>query len=628
MSIYSLDIETRATDPSLLHCGGLEPFRVRQGRSEITSIAVCRPDSSTYQIINKGQDTWREEIVELLSGLAGKVVYAHNTLFDLAWMIATIEPQKFKRVPTCITDIKFRDTMLLTKWLISGQKAESIKFSYSLANLVATFLPEHPLAAEFAVIKAQKFVAGENSAYWEERGLYDVILTQALAVKMQAKLPEEQRIGLMTEFACLVPIANSWVNGIQINTEDIEPTGAVLDVAMLKCTDNLGVSGTLLNSPKQLSNLLFNDWGLKPLNIGKTGGSTAKDDLMVIQYLIQSGNPELAAKMNLVMEYKTNATLKSKYIKTMKEALEHTGDGYIYGVPRIFGTYTGRMSYSNTSYKNGPKVAIALHQLPRKAKAIRGLLTAPEGFSLLSNDAAGQESRLMAIRSGDEAMIRVFREGLNFHASTGAAIIGQDYYDFMEEYDKEEETHEGYYTEQRALGKLTNLSCNYRIGGKTLSEKAFSQYDTYMTIETGMFLVKTFKRTYPGVVSYWDETVATARALGYTESLGGRRYKLSEWGGNAWSTESSAINFPIQGSGADMKEIAIATLFQKFPEVFFGLDLHDCMFNFTDSKYSQELRVEVLKTLNEIDYSKYWGFELPCPLTYDSGHGKTFRDVK
>jgi DNA polymerase I-like protein with 3'-5' exonuclease and polymerase domains len=254
------------------------------------------------------------------------------------------------------------------------------------------------------------------------------------------------------------------------------------------------------------------------------------------------------------------------------------------------------------------------------------MLLPPEGTALYEADAAGQESRLMAIRCGDQTMLKVFTDNMNFHSMTGSAIIGRDYYEFEDE--RKAEDGAGYLTEQRQLGKLTNLSCNYRIGGKALSEKAFVNYDTFMTVETGNFLVNTFKRTYPGVPSYWDDVVWDSKKSGYTEVFGGRRYKLSKWSSDRWMTESSAINVPIQGAGASMKEIAICEMMQKNADCLFALDLHDANFMYVKEDEVKQKSEELDHTLNNIDYSKYWGFTPPIPLPYESNYGSNFSDVK
>jgi DNA polymerase I-like protein with 3'-5' exonuclease and polymerase domains len=353
--------------------------------------------------------------------------------------------------------------------------------------------------------------------------------------------------------------------------------------------------------------------------------------------LILEGREDLASKVKIILEAKNIATQLSKYVSTAFDALAHTGDGYIYGAPRIFGTYTGRFTYSNASRGRSTtgaakdfKTGIALHQIPRKAKAIRELLLPPEGYGIYEADAAGQESRLMAIRSGDDKMLSVFRDGLNFHSATGASIIGMDYAEF--EAARAEEERLGVaqvLAENRQMGKLANLSCNYRISGAALSKRALISYDTPMSIETGTHLVRTFNRMYPGVVEYWEATVRDSRSSGYVSAFGGRRFGLTEWGGEKWATESSAINFPIQSAGASMKEIAICETFKHHGgEATFALDLHDANFFYVELEKLREVSSKLDMTLNNINYEKYWGFRPSIPLPYESKSGVNFSQVK
>ena len=630
MEIYSLDLETRPIGEGQYYA--LEPWRVRQKRAEISSVALCMPNDDVIQIVNTGQKSFIKDLKGMLRGLKGKRVFAHVAIFDVGWLITSLEKDKFKSISKEVYDIRWADTLTLVKWFINGQKPEDMNFSYSLKNLVETFLPDHPMTEEFVKMKSQDVVAGVDEDYWKKRGMMDVIMTRALAEKILPLIPESMRVGLMTEWADIVPVANSWVNGIEIDVNKIEEVESGIYAHMYAATELLKVEGSVLSSPKQLGKLLFEQWGLKPRTITPTGqAGTSGDDIKWIRYGLQETHPELAAKMDAVVSYKEYKTLKSKYIDALKDALNYTGDGYIYGIPKLFGTYTGRMTYANATVKNGPKVSIALHQLPRDRgkfgpKDIRSLLLAPEGFGIISADASGQESRLMAIRSGDELMLRIFEQDLNFHSMTAAGIVGMDYHEFQSEFEK---VTSGYYMEQRQLGKLTNLSCNYRIGGKALSEKAFTEYNTYMTEDMGRFLVNTFSRQYPGVPNYWSNVIRFARQNGYTEAFGGRRYKIHLWDEkNRWMSESSAINFPIQGAGASMKEIAISVMTKKLPEVIFSLDLHDAMFNYAKLDDIKEMTDDLKSTLNCIDYDDFWGFEPPISLPYELMTGNNFGEVK
>ena len=161
-------------------------------------------------------------------------------------------------------------------------------------------------------------------------------------------------------------------------------------------------------------------------------------------------------------------------------------------------------------------------------------------------------------------------------------------YDVFEERRKAEDG-EGYYTEARQRGKLTNLSCNFRIGGKALSEQAFEKYEVMLDISTGNHLVKTFAKRYRGVPQYWDDVIYESKTKGYTEAFGGRRFKLSDWQTHRWDTESSAIMVPIQGSGASMKEVAITELKRNVPEFNFALDLHDASFGYMQEDKAEEI---------------------------------------
>lgn len=141
-------------------------------------------------------------------------------------------------------------------------------------------------------------------------------------------------------------------------------------------------------------------------------------------------------------------------------------------------------------------------------------------------------------------------------------------------------------------------------------------------------MVRTFGRTYKGVPQYWEDVIWESKQKGYTETFSGRRYKLTDWHTHRWITESSAINVPIQGAGADMKEIAIKEIYDKVQEATFVLDLHDANFIYVPEAQASELHERLDAVLNGIDYSQYWGFVLPIPLPYESKRGRTFAEVK
>lgn len=636
MAIYVLDLETRAKTKSMEEHAALEPWRVRQGHAEIMSCDIIDSEGNVIQIVNR-DDTFISQLQTELRKLKGHIIYAHNALFDIAWLIASLQPQRCGVIPQEILDIDWRCTRLLFKWLINGQKAEESRFSLALANLVKTFLPNHPRTQEFLEMKAEGHIPGRDEEYWLARGTLDVIMTKALLDEYHSKVPSSMRIGLMTEFKCLVPVANSWITGFRIDKKQMSENEVHYAAIKKQAATELNKPETLFSSPKQLSQYLFTELGLTPVETTPTGSpSTSAGSLKWILYRLNEVQSPLASNVQKILDAKEAATNLSKYVKTMKEALAHTGDGYIYSSPMLFGTYTGRMTYSNTTTHKDPdsdiktkfKTSIAMHQIPRKEKRIRKCLLPPEGYLLIELDAAGQESRLMAIKSDDETMIDIFANDLDFHSMTGANIIGQEYEAFVQS-KKSEGEDGGFYTESRQRGKLTNLACNYRISGKALAKQAFEKYDVMIDVHTGNQLVKTFVTSYSGVSKYWNNVINESRDKGYTESFGGRRFKLCNWGGrDSWGTESSAIMHPIQGAGASMKEIAIPELFEKVPEAVFALDLHDALFMYVPADRVKELYDKSEHALNSIDYVKYWGFKPKIPLPFDGGYGQNFSEIK
>ena len=634
IDIAVLDIETRSKKFEMREHAGLEPWRVRHGTAEILSVDVYFPGGRCVQLVNK-DDGFKDRLIELLKSLEHKIVFAHNAIFDVAWLIATLQPNRCGDVPTYIKNIQWRDSMLLFKWLINGQLAEGIRFSYSLQNLVKKFLADHPDTPEFVKMKSEAGIAGEDVEYWLERGTLDVKMTYELIAKVYHKVPHDMRVGMMTEFECIWPVANSWINGFRIDIKQLEANDIKYSNLKFEIAKELGTDAGLFSSPKRLGHFLFTELGLTPHDYTPSGNpGTSKGDLMWIEYALkQRGDPK-ALIVRKILEAKEASTLYSKYVKTMKEALAHTGDGYIYSSPRLFGTYTGRMTYSNSVTHKDPdketktkyKTSIAMHQIPRKAKDIRASMMPPEGYDILEFDAAGQESRLMALQSKDQTLLDIFTKGLNFHSMTGASIIGMDYDDFEEIRNKEKD--DGPMTEARQRGKLTNLACNFRISGKALAKQAFEKYDVMIDISTGNHLVKTFTSSYEGIPDYWKRSIYDAKTNGFAETFGGRRFKVQNWQQERWQTESSAIMVPIQGSGASMKEIAISQLAKQFPEFHFALDLHDASFGYVLSDQAKRIFSEMEEFLNTIDYEPFWGFKPSIALPYDGKMGSTFADVK
>jgi DNA polymerase I-like protein with 3'-5' exonuclease and polymerase domains len=614
---HALDLETSTPDGDLSNGHALEPWRARQGKGFISSLHVYGD-----KIVRNVRRPTRDQIIDTLEDLKGEEVYCHFALFDVAWLIASIEPNKLARLHAAIKGVRWRDTALLAKWCINGRKADDSFFKYSLLNLIYTFKDHMGFegADEFVRMK-QAQTQDANDPYWEERGQQDVLWTYRLAKFFEGQLPPSCKRGYVIEARCIPQIANSWLVGMYVNEDAFKKAEAQIETDIAEGCRLLGLPESVVGSPTQLGRIVFGDWGFQPVSYTPKGAAQANADTWII-LAHATGDPRLKT----LLKTRQALTLRSKYIRTVYDALERTGDGYLYGKPALFGTGSGRLTYASETLP-GMKVSIAQHQIPRKDKIIRAYLSPPPGTDLFETDAMAQESRIMGIWSGDSEIVRIFGEGINFHSHMASMIYGVGYEEFQKHYKAEEPQ----YIEWRQMGKLTNLSCNFRIGGKKLAMKALTEYDTYMTELEGRKLTKTFSRAYPGVPQYWDNIVEFAKQNGYSYTLAQRRWKVPKEmleGSDSWKVEGTIISHPIQGTGGEMFLAALSSV----PDARIQTNMHDGIFWIVDEGPAGKEEAEhILDAMNKTNYQRLWDLPNPLqiPLLYEGSKiGTSYADVK
>ena len=602
--MHSLDIETSGDKDGY----ALEPWRHKQGTGRIDSVAVCNPDHQVRQVFTP------DNIIALIRMLDGKVVWVHNGLFDIAWMLNEVPKSLLNKV-------KWRDTMLGMKWLLNGQKAEKVRFSYSLDNLIVKFLSSHPQFDLFHEVKMMDVKPGDtttlinNRPYWDVRGELDAIMTLELGKLIDRKMPDSVRIGFEIECGCIIPLAESWLKGIRLDREKNEVLKGRVKAAKTQIAKSIDMPEGMFTSPKQLGKYLFTDLKLPILERTPKGAPSCGKEVLMRLFYETNKDPRLKA----ILDFKNIATMQSKFLNGIDKCSSHNGENYSHASPRLFGTITGRMTYSNKTLKKY-FIGLAQHQIPREGP-IKSLLQADEDEWVVQFDAAAQELRFIGQIAHEQHIIDGFNEGKDLHADMASSIAGWAYETLVKKF------HDGD-TEAfnfRQAGKLTNLSCQYRIGAKALQGKFFSTYQIIVDWRTALHYLNMYKRQYPGVESYWDDAVAIAKERGYAESIGGRRFRLIEWGSKAWQTESNAINHPIQGSGADHMELAVKEMNDQLPEVRLLTVMHDGIYWAIKDK---ELIWKMNDVLNNIDYASIWNKEIFLPLPFDGEIGRNFKDTK
>jgi DNA polymerase I-like protein with 3'-5' exonuclease and polymerase domains len=199
----------------------------------------------------------------------------------------------------------------------------------------------------------------------------------------------------------------------------------------------------------------------------------------------------------------------------------------------------------------------------------------------------------------------------------GAQIVRRDYTELRAAYAAKDKDAGS----ARQLGKFTNLSCGYRTSAGKLRSKARVDYDLPMELPEAIHIRETYIRTYPNVPKYWSRQIERVKRLGYAETFAGRRVQVQgNWSGDwAWSLGSTAINYPIQGTGADQKYLALAVLRDYIVKrgIYFAWELHDGLYSYVPTKILDRSIPEMRYLLNNLPYKKAWGFEPPIPLPWD-----------
>lgn len=506
--------------------------------------------------------------------------------------------------PAVLWQLKPLDGMLLwkrTTWMHRAYEKEFFDkgnqlLSYGLKRYVAEHWPDY---ADYADL-------GFDSIKYLK---YDVKFTaQAISNEMK-KLPEYEWRSFEQECQSITPLAESWVRGMLIDKFSLDALRKDKTKQLNSQLAKVNVTKDVLTSPKKLGELLFDEWGLVSTVKTKGGArSTAKGVLLHLAL-----DDERARHLQLA---KAASTTLSKFAKGTEEAMEFNDSDYVYPCPRLAGTYTGRLTYNSKTLKY--PTGVALHQW-QSDPLVRALFECPEGYSLLEADASGQEMRIMADASDDETMIDMFNTGKDGHSLTGARLSRIPYREIVEH-------KEGKHKNIRKAGKLCNLSLQFRTSPATFRERAFVQHGMVMTEGEARHNIRAYHSLFPGVKQFHKDAIAEGRRMGYAITRGGRKVRLENYNrSRKWRLDSTAINFPIQGTGADMRHAALSQLRHMMVSglIKFAWDLHDGLFFYVPTEQAEDIALDIRSQLNKIDYGQ-WGWTPAVPLTWDVAIGPSW----
>ncbi|RZL64872.1 MAG: DNA polymerase I [Variovorax sp.] len=281
-----------------------------------------------------------------------------------------------------------------------------------------------------------------------------------------------------------------------------------------------------LGSPKQIGDIFFNKLGLPVIK--KTPSGAPSTDEEVLEKLAE--DYPLPKK---ILEHRSLSKLKGTYTDKLGQ-LANPRSGRVHTHYAQAVAVTGRLSSNDPNLQNIP-IRTA------EGRRVREAFVAPAGSVIASADYSQIELRIMAHISGDDSLLRAFREGIDVHRATAAEVFGS--------------TPDQVSSEQRRYAKVINFGLIYGMSSFGLARN--------LGIETkaaASYIDRYFAR-YPGVKIYMDETKALAKEKGYVETVFGRRLYLPEInspnGPRRGGAERAAINAPMQGTAADLIKLSM-----------------------------------------------------------------------
>ncbi len=392
-------------------------------------------------------------------------------------------------------------------------------------------------------------------------------------------------------------LASMEMTGFKVDTAGITEFSALLSAAAEGLREQIYFAAGCefnINSPMQLSEVLFEKMGLPHGKKNKNGSYSTSADIL----------EKLAREHKVVqdiLDYRQLTKLRSTYGEGLVKAADENGKIHTSFNQTV--TATGRLSSTEPNLQNIP----VRTELGRELR--RFFIPSGEGRVLIDADYSQIELRLLAHISGDETMTEAFVNGIDIHTVTASQAFGVPL--------------EAVTSEMRKRAKAVNFGIVYGISDFSLAQ------DIGVTKKQAGEYINAYLAKYPKVAAYLENIVKQAAENGYVTTMFGRRRDIPELTSSKAVIrqfgERVAMNSPIQGSAADIIKIAMVKADRALRES--GLDarlilqVHDELMveaSEADAEAAREILVREMERC----------VSLTVPLTVSCTVGKSWYDCK
>ena len=426
--------------------------------------------------------------------------------------------------PYCKTFFPIAFDTSLASWLLFPDER-----SFSLTDVSRRLLLQEKASITSALKKGETLSSLEKETL-SQYAVQDLLLIIRLYDFLQKQLVEKQLLSLYEniELALIPVLFFMELTGVYIDTEILSKLEKSVKTELEALSQEIySLAGKTfnINSPKQLSEILFVDLQLPKQKKGKQHLST---DVNVLESLV---NFHPIAKK--ILEYRQLDKLYSTYITALP--LMVAKDGRVHCTLDQTGTATGRIACHNPNLQNIPiKTPLG--------KEIRSAFCPQDEKSVyISADYSQIELRILAHMSNDPALIDAFSHDQDIHATTASTIFHLPANEITENMRrKAKAVNFGLIYGQTAFG----LSKELKISPKEAQEIIDRYFSEYATVKNLL-----------------QKIIESAKKSGFSETLLGRRRFLPDLKSTDFFAKSAAerlaINTPFQGTGADIIKIAM-----------------------------------------------------------------------
>ncbi len=381
----------------------------------------------------------------------------------------------------------------------------------------------------------------------------DITLQLRNVLAPQMKLKEVEKVFSEVENPLVKVLTDMEFEGIRIDNDFLQNYSAELETAAKIAEDSVyeqaGVKFNLA-SPKQLGEVLFDKLKLdEKAKKTKTGQYATGEDVLT----------KLAVNNKIcddILAFRELTKLKNTYVDALP-LLIHPKSGRVHTSYAQAVAVTGRLSSVNPNLQNIPIRT-------EKGREIRkAFVPRDENHVLVAADYSQIELRIVAAISNDENMCNAFKSGTDIHTATAAKVFGVE---------EKEVT-----KEMRYKAKSVNFGIIYGQGAFGLAD------NLGIPRAEAKEIIDNYKKEFPGIQRYMDDTINFCKENGYVETLMGRKRWLKDINSSNFTVrgfaERNAINSPIQGTAADMIKLAMIKVDKAFKEHKFKskmlLQVHD-----------------------------------------------------